>query len=272
MKITCIILNFNGYKQSEECLRSLGNLNVKVAKIAKFIVDNASTDDSLEKFYRNKAKLKIDEIIENEKNLGFAKAANIGIRKALNSSSDYICILNNDVVFYENFFPDLLASGLDISAPVIHFKHSDKDVYDYGGKIDFWTGRTTHIEYDSLQNTKNGMKNEIDYVSGTCMVIKRKVFERIGLFDEDYFFYFEDADFCLKAKRNGLSVGVVPQKSVFHKLSYTIGRWSGKAIYYNITGNIIFISKNLGMRKIFGYIYITGLVTKILLNKFIFHR
>lgn len=113
--VAIIILNWNGWKDTIECLKSLNNLNYKNYEV--IVVDNGSTDNSVEKikeYIENKPKFKL---IANEKNLGFAGGNNIGIRYALNNEFEYILLLNNDTVVDENFLKpmvELLESSDDI--------------------------------------------------------------------------------------------------------------------------------------------------------------
>ena len=137
---------------------------------------------------RNK-KLKI---INNKENLGYAGGMNIGIRYALSKGADYVLLLNNDVFFEKeiisnlvNFFEKNKNAG--IVAPAIKFIRNKKTIYDLGGKVNKLFGRTSHNEAENI-NEKNIKLT--DYVSGCCMLIKKEVFQKIGLFDEKFFLYY----------------------------------------------------------------------------------
>ncbi|MBI3954894.1 glycosyltransferase family 2 protein [Candidatus Gottesmanbacteria bacterium] len=103
------------------------------------------------------------------------------------------------------------------------------------------------------------------------MMVKRKVLETVGLFDERFFFYFEDVDFCLRAGKYGYKIGVDREVIVYHKLGSSVGRWSKKAIMYNLISNYKFIRKNLGVRQITGLIYLFLLTLKIIYNRLVKH-
>ncbi|MDP3998539.1 MAG: glycosyltransferase family 2 protein, partial [bacterium] len=107
----------------------------------------------------------------------------------------------------------------------------------------------------------------LTYLSGCCLAIKRQVFEKIGLFDEKYFLYFEDLDFCLRAKKAGFKIALEPKVVIFHKLGGSAGRWSKTAIFHNLRSNFIFITKHLGWRRPIGYLYLTALSIKIMIDK-----
>ena len=137
-------------------------------------------------------------------NLGFGAAANIGIKKALEKGADKILLLNPDVKITTDEIKKIKDG--DIVSPVLKFKRDGKWVYDYGGKVNWFIGRTTHDE--KIAASLSAPRNDISYVSGACMLVKREVFEKIGFFDEKFFLYFEDVDFCLRAKQAGFTVGV----------------------------------------------------------------
>ena len=207
MKLTIIILNFNGGQQIIKCLKSLQTAGCSNKVL---VVDNHSTDDSLTKIAKMGFK-----IIKNQKNLGFSGGCNVGIKKALSHNTDAVLLINQDVIVNKDFLKPLLKTKTGISAPVIKFKRHQKWHYDFGGKIDWRLGRTYH---DEQQNQKNFKPKKIDYLSGCCLLIKRKVFKKIGLLDEKFFLYYEDVDFCLRAKRAGFKIKVIPKSIVKHQL------------------------------------------------------
>ncbi len=258
-KLFVIILNFNNGKDIVACSQSL----IKAySKINIVIVDNASTDNSLQSIIS----LKYEElmIIKNKKNLGFAKGVNKGIRFALKKGAERVLLLNPDTEVDKGFLEPLLLNKADIVGPIIKFKRKGEWLYDFGGKVNFWLGRTSHNEYP-----KNIIRNikKADYLSGCCLLIKRRVFEKIGLLDERYFLFFEDADFCLKAKKAGFKVALEPKSIIFHKLAE--GKEKPlKSIYCLLRSNFIFINTWLPFyRRPIAYLYLFLLSLKMLLNR-----
>lgn len=184
-------------------------------------------------------------IIDNtppNKNLGFAGGINQGIRMALRENATHVLLLTPDVTITNEQINELLRASADIVSPVLKFKRQGKWVYDFGGKINWILGRTTHIENGSGlgQNDKS-----IDYVSGACMLIKNEIFEKIGLFDEDYFMYFEDVDFCLRAKRAGFTVSVAKNVVVVHQISEHRVTNDRFKISLSLKSNWIFVNKHI---------------------------
>ncbi len=188
-------------------------------------------------------------VIDNSppnKNLGFAAAVNIGIKKSLARGADKILLVNPDIEINKINFGE----G-DIISPVL----LSNGVYDYGGKVNWWIGRTTHVEmlkpvqHDTIP---------IDYVSGACMLIDKKVFAKIGFFDERFFMYFEDVDFCLRAKNAGFKISVA-DTTVIHNLTKDPAR-----INYALTSNLKFIKKYIAWYfKPLAYLYYSFLCLKI---------
>lgn len=197
--MNCIIqVNFNGGRKLKRVVdKYLGFRGFRL-----MVVDNGSTDGSVEGL---KCK-----VIKNVKNLGFAAGANIGIREALEIGAERIILVNPDIAIGKLEIQKMLKNNTDIVSPVLKFQRDGKWIYDFGGKVYWPLGRTYHLE------NKDG---DIDYVSGACMMIKRKVFEKIGYLDESFFMYFEDVDFCLRAKQAGFSVGVDREIVCHHDIS-----------------------------------------------------
>lgn len=271
MTIYIIILHYGDIKDTVTCLDSITKIQKNGNDIKIILVDNGSKfkdhPDSIGT--KLKATTKNLILITNKINLGFAGGINIGIKEALkDKDADYILILNNDTILPKNFLEKILNNPSDITSPVIKFKFGNKWIYDYCGKINWWTGRTKHVERSSKLKIQNPKQIEhIDYVSGCCMLIKREVFEKIGLFDNRFFFYFEDVDFCVRAAKLGFHISVCENSYICHKLGASIGRWSNKAILYNLYSNFLFITKHLGLRSPIGYIYLIILAIKIIYNK-----
>jgi len=215
-KIYVIIPKFNGEKEIRECLKSLQLIKLPENwEMRTEVVDN------------------------NKKNLGFAGGVNVGIKDALKNGAEAVLLLNQDTLVKKDFLGPLLENQAEIVSPVIKFKREGKWVYDFGGRINWWLGRATHAEFSNYQIAKLPI---IDYLSGCAMLIRRPVFEKIGLLDERYFLYFEDADFCLRAKKAGFRIAVEPRSVILHKLSPT----TKKPLWQNLhllRSNLIFINR-----------------------------
>lgn len=257
-----IIINFNNQKDIIPCLKALIKAYPKIKII---VVDNASTDNSLQSI----VSLKYDrlKVVRNERNLGFAGGVNIGIKLALKQGAEEVLLLNPDTLPGRGFLEPLLANPAEIVGPLLKFQRKGEWIYDFGGKVNFWTGRTTHIERTkNIVHSAKG-KNKIDYVSGACMLIRKKVFEKIGFLSEKYFLFFEDPDFCLKAQKAGFRVALEPKSMIIHNLS----EGKKKPFYYFchlLRSNLIFINIWVPFyRRPIAYLYLWLLGFKMLLNR-----
>jgi hypothetical protein len=161
------------------------------------------------------------EIINPGKNLGFCKGSNLGVKKALKDGADYIMLLNSDTTFSTNILAHL-ASYLDknskvgVVAPIILASEKNKEIFYAGGIINQFFGFTRH-KYMNQKHQKNLIKSgETDFACGCCAIIRREVFEKIGLLNEKYFIYFDDPDFSMRAKKAGFGVHLLAEPLVFH--------------------------------------------------------
>ena len=239
MKTCIIIVNYNGYKDTIECIESLKkNINSNYEII---VVDNKSTDKSSELLK------KIDGIhfIESDKNGGFSYGNNLGIKYALNNNFDNVILLNNDTIVTPNCF-DLMVEKSKIKDvgivgnKILYYDDKNK-IYAYGGCINRKRG-TVELGYNLKENCE--LENlEVDFISGCCMLIKRDVFEKIGLLNEEYFMYYEDVEFCLKTSEY-FKLIVINDSVIFHKVSASTGGEANPfAIKYN-TNNPKYLLKS----------------------------
>ena len=174
-------------------------------------------------------------VVDNDKvNRGFAKAVNLGIKKALAKKAEAILLLNPDLKITAEQILALSKTAEDIVGPVLTFDRQGKRIYDFGGRVNFVLGRTTHLE---------NIAGKIDYVSGACMLIKKRVFEKIGLFDQRFFMYLEDVDFCLRAKKAGFTIAINTSVVVEHQISEHRYSHDQFKLEQNLKSNWKFINK-----------------------------
>jgi len=259
MNLAVLILHFGNPQNTLNCLSSLEKSDKTGIRLQIYLIDNGTGTD----FGKKKNMI----LIRNEKNLGFAAGMNRGIDKAIKSGeSDYFLLLNNDTVLPENFLQKLKITKYDITGAVVKYKSvNGKWIYDYGGLLNGWTGKTEHME--KTKYDPDPVNYKPDYFSGCCLMIKREAFVKIGLFDERFFFYYEDVDFCFRAKKAGLKLGLVPAAVIEHELSSSVGKWSNKAIYYNLSSHFKFINKHLGLKRPVAWIFLALLTAKIIWDK-----
>lgn len=280
MKLFIIIVSFNNGEDVTRLVESLGKEKVSRWEMEIVVVENGEN----QKVNSQQSTFNI-KIIKNQKNLGFAKGANIGIKYALKNSADRILLLNPDTVIESGIIQTLIANKSDIISPVIKFQRKGRWIYDYGGRIDWRWGRTRHVESTISPVSFRGIaekssktlpsvarslasfgKTKIDYVSGCCMLVKREVFDTTGLFDERFFLYFEDVDFCIRAKKAGFKVVVEPKASIIHNLTEGVQKPFSSQLEL-IKSNVKFIYKYLGITKPLGFLYCLILTGKLCINR-----
>ncbi len=266
LKVGIVVLNFNGRADTIDCLASLEKLTGKEAEALIYVVDNNSHDKSVEDIREKFPKI---EVIANNENLGFSGGNNVGIKKALQTEVDWVLLLNNDTIVEPNFLDELIKFGrthpkAGILGPTLKFKKGFEVFYDLGGSINPWFGRTTHKTVSLLADQ---LPQKVDYLSGACMLIRKEVVTKIGMLEEEYFFGFEDVEFCLEAKKAGFEIYNVPTALVEHKISSSVGQTSPLKIYYLLRNNLRFFYRNLLLPKnLFGYVYLAVLSVKMVIN------
>jgi len=242
--ISIVFPNHNGGKEPLECLRSIENLSYPKDKIEVIVIDNNSTDGSLEQLKVKSEKLKVEgrrlKIIENKENVGFAKAINQGIKL---SNGNYIFITNDDIVFEKNSLKNMIEymenhPEVGIAGGKIFLKDNPKKIASSGYMMNLWTGKV----YPAPK--PNAIK-EPDWVQGCAMLIPKIALKKLGLLDAGFSHYFEDFDIALRAKRSGFSVHYLPNAIFWHGEA-TTGNKDKKNKYYQWYKNKFrFIVKNL---------------------------
>ena len=236
-----IILNYNGIKDTLELLDNIVKLDYSNYKI--IVIDNASSDGSNLEL----KKITNIDLIENNKNLGFVGGNNIGIKFALKQKADYILLLNNDTIVESDFLAKLVNamesdSGIGLTGSKIMNYNDRQKIWSAGGGIKKWSKKTFQYGEGKIDDGSYDEPKEVDFLSGCCLLIRREVIEKIGLLDDDYFMYYEDVDYCLKAKRAGFKVFYVPQSVIWHKVANSSSR--SFRDFYRMRNYILYMNKN----------------------------
>lgn len=243
-KVSIVILNWNGADDTIACISSLKKMTYSNYDI--IVVDNGSSDNSIHLIQQSHP----DVILIKEKNnLGFAGGCNRGIELALNQKSDFICLLNNDTVVSESFLSELVSEiSTDPSTGILGAKimlFTDRSRLDHiGGTWD-----ASRAEFILIGNREPQLsfawdkEKELDYVCGASMLIKREVFEKIGLLEEKFFLIWEEADFCFRARKEGFKIRCCPTAELWHKVSAS---FKGKAhsTYFWWRNRLLWIERN----------------------------
>lgn len=244
MKVIVIILNFKVKALTIKCVESVKKSTYPVKII---VVDNKS-EDGLDLEIN---KFKDVEFIQTGKNLGFTGGNNFGIKKALANGADLVLILNPDTTTNKDCIKNLVEGmeeiGAGVVGPKIYFK-DEKTIWYAGGVMDKLNVLGKHRGVDQKDQGQYEKVIETDYVSGAAMMVKREVFENVGLFDERYFLYYEDSDFCERAKKTGYKIMYLPKAMVYHANAQSAGLGSPLQDYYITRNRMLYAKKFLPLR------------------------
>ena len=223
-KVAVVVLNWNGKALTLDCLESLSA--IETPHVVLIVVDNASTDGSVDAIREAYGKSVI--VVVNDENLGFAKGNNVGIDRALSLGCDFVLLLNNDVVVDAGLIDNLLSAfaadpSVGIAGPKIYYYTPRDRIWFAGGEVFLARGVTRHIGIRQTDRGQFDQTRDVDYITGCALMARREVFESIGLLDPDFVAYFEDADFCMRATREGYRTAYVPGAKVWHKISASTG-------------------------------------------------
>ena len=209
-KVFVIVLNKDGRECLPACLEGIFHLSY--SNLEAVVVDNASRDGSLEEA---KARFSRAHFILNTENLGFAAGMNVGIRYAMAQGAQYVWLLNNDAVPGRDALAALVLVAENAKAPAL----ISPLVLDSFGKTWFAAGRIDYLRMRALHVATEANGNEpyeTEYLSGCALFLPRKAVEQVGLLDEKYFLYYEDADFSFRAHKAGFHLLVAPKSVVVH--------------------------------------------------------
>ncbi|MDO5835810.1 MAG: glycosyltransferase family 2 protein [Methanobacterium sp.] len=280
-QVSIIILNWNGWEDTLECLESLYAIVI--------VVDNGSQDDSVEKireyclgnleiespFFKYDPHNKPINLIEfdnegngedisskvsaeslnlyllkNDKNYGFADGNNIGINFALkNLPTDYIMLLNNDTAVDKDLICPLVKTSesnpkIGLVGPKIYSYDRPREIQTVGFSIKWSRGEIVSIGHTEKDEGQYDEVTNVDCVSGCLMLIKKEVIQKMGKFlDHEYFLYYEDMDSCVRTRKLGYDIFVVPDSRIWHKTSSTSKKAAQTAGYYTSRNVFIFMKK-----------------------------
>lgn len=219
--VYCVLVNWNGWLDTIACVTSLRQQDYR--SLCVLVVDNNSNDDSVDHL---SDLCSPKEILKATSNDGFAAGCNLGIRAALMAGADFVWLLNNDTTAPPNTLSLLLEAAKQqqdkpfetprhplpgIVGTVLRFMHKPSNVQAWGGgTVKRWLGYATHFYKPTPLQTDS-------FLTFASVLIRREVFDEIGLLDERFFMYFEDADFCFRARNAGWQLVVAPDTAVLHK-------------------------------------------------------
>jgi GT2 family glycosyltransferase len=242
MKLSVVILNWNGKNDTLACLTSLQNSEAPA--FDTIVVDNGSTDDSVLEIAKRFPQV---ALLETGKNLGYAGGNNIGIEHALKHGADLVLLLNNDTIVDRHFVKALINSSQDQPNVGIFgaypIRMTDPEKIDHlGGR---WNSSTATFDLIGL-GASTGFKTDqsLDYVCGCSILIRRQVFEKIGFLEPTFFLFWEEADFCMRAKKAGFGIEICYEALLLHKVSASFVGGTPHKTYFWWRGRCLWLERN----------------------------
>jgi len=268
------VVNWNQCQLTLDCLASLRQQTYPNFSVV--LVDNGSVDGSVEAIREQFPEV---TVLENGRNLGIAGANNVGIRWALEAGADYVFLLNNDTIVDPDMLDHLVRvaesePSIGMAGPTMLFFDEPETIWCAGNSINWTNGETLRLrEGDSLSTVKDAGLEDVDFITSCAVLIKRAVFEQVGLMDERYFIYYDETDWFARAAASGWRSVYVPWAKMWHKVSASMGESSPRTDYYMIRNRFLFLSKNLtGFRKAFALIWAAARNMRIIAAYTLKHR
>jgi len=268
-RIFIIVVNWNGFEVTKDCLDSLSRLDYSNYEI--IIVDNGSSDDSCKLL---RLKYPNIQILENKNNLGFAAACNAGLRYAADRQAEYCFLLNNDATVTPTILTEFVLTAerypeAGIFGAKIYYQHDPLRIWRVRPvwqekKFSFDNVGTDEIDDKGLFD----QTAEIDYANGCALFMRMEVVKRIGLMDEKFFMYYEEIDWCFRAREVGYKILFVPKAKVWHRVGYSSGgEASVMGAYFSARNECRWVQRSPRINKIKFYQHKLLRLVKLLVKK-----
>lgn len=270
--VSIIFINYNSKEVSKRSIISIKKFYDEELEI--IIFNNSKKEDlnELKDIYKN------IKIIVSDKNLGFTKGCNIGVK---NANGKYVLLLNPDVIFINNFLKEgveFLENNSDVSA--VGFKILNPDISIQKESIrNTPTPLNTLLRFLGLDKFIKLLKpyydenyekvHEVEILSGACMLIKKEAFLDIGGFDESFFLYGDDIDLCIRLRKNGYKLYYLPINSVVHFKGGSLNKFSIKRIYLSHRAMFLYVKKYYSKNPLLFFILSLGVFIRFLIFVFI---
>jgi GT2 family glycosyltransferase len=246
-QLVAIVLNWNGLADTRALLGTLRLCRAPAGWQPRvLVVDNGSSDGSVAAIG---AEFPEAEVLALSENRRFAGGNNAGIEHALAHGADAIMLLNNDTeadpALYERLMLALEQHGRPAAAaPLIYFGPPASRIWYAGG---YCMPALGYVAHRGLRATDHGQYRSIErtgYLTGCCVLASSEVWRKVGLIDERYFIYAEDADWSLRARAAGCDLLFVPTARLWHKVSATTGEAGPWKIYQRLRANLTLLSRH----------------------------
>lgn len=245
-RVAALVLNYNGKDITLQTTQSL--LAMTYADFDVAVIDNGSSDGSTEAIAEAFPQV---EQVRVEVNEGPAKGLNAGLRWALERAFDYVLVLNNDI----EVDPEMLGRLVEVAesdpevgcvGPKCFYYWDRERLWSAGGRLRFGESVTKERGMGQLDKGQFDRTEEVDYINGCAMLVRREVVEEIGLFDPLYFLSVEDADWCMRMRRAGYRCMYAHRAVLWHMVSHTVGVYVPSKTYHNGRSTALFVRRYAG--------------------------
>jgi GT2 family glycosyltransferase len=245
--VSVILLNWNGLLDTEECIESLRKASYK--NVVIYIVDNASRNNEAAIIAE---KYPFTKVLPQSENLGFCKANNLGIEKAIEEGAKYVLILNNDTIVPPDAI-EVLVRQFEIipdagaASPVI-FEYPDVKI---GYTHATWDPKTAKFWFvypsDNYEDISKRKPYPTGFAHGCCLFTSAKILKEVGSLDERYFAFYDEAEWCCRIERYGYKSYVIPDTFIYHKGSKTTP--SLVSVYLMTRNRLLWMKENLSFTQ-----------------------
>jgi hypothetical protein len=269
-KVSIVILTWNALKMTKDQLKDVSKLDTKGLVAETIIVDNGSTDGTIEELSKYTLSNMGYKFIETGSNKGFAGGNNYGIKDAIKHGADYVILMNNDLILSEDILIKIVSLAekdkkIGLISPKMYFAsgfefHKDRYKENEKGKVIWYAGGildrnnvySSHRGVDEVDKGQYEKIEDTDFANGACMLITKEVVKKIGTMDETFFLYWEDADYSEQVKKAGFRVVYTPETKLWHMVSASTGNsGSPSNDYFLIRNRLIFGSRYSNLRTKF---------------------
>lgn len=268
-KVSIILLNYNGAVDTIDCLQSLKKVSYLNYNI--IIIDNASSDDSMEKiehYFQEQAHEKYsifsspDEAMHNKQqgakyslvqtgcNGGYGYGNNVGIKYALKIGADYVLLLNNDTIIDSGFLEPMVYmceedKSIGIASGKIYFYDKPDVIWFGGGNYNKYTGNLKHINYNK-KDTNSLIHEHSTFITGCLCLIPKFIFEKVGYINEEYFMYAEDLEYSQRVLKSGYKLKVSQKSCIWHKVGGSSGgELTEFSVYWTTKNRLRFMKETM---------------------------
>lgn len=243
--VIAVILNTNRRADTLACLVSLAASDY--ANLSVLVLDNASSDGSAEAIA---SAFPAVQVLPLTQNLGYAGNNNVGIAAALAQSADWVFVLNEDTVQAPDCISRLVALGesdpqIGIVGPLVYHFDEPAVIQSAGGRLGrFW--KSLHTGHNELAHHHPLLTEPrpVDFISGCAILVRRALLEEVGALDERFFYYWEETEWCLRARRNGWQVWFEPRAGLWHKGVQRDYQPNPSVTYYNTRNQFMLLAKH----------------------------